>query len=1216
VRRVREEAVDDAVMCALSDEAEVYAPTLLEVAKLAFNRPLASLGLVGILESRNALRHRIERLLNFTTPRRAGVSMVSVICLAAFTALAVPMGEPPARPAAATDDLGGEKLIPYKAKVNSDVFARNLKARAEETMHTTNDDLNQILASIADGFGVDCAGERAVTFNPATGEVTAQNTSAELGVLDEVVRELNLTGGEHILNPPPGLKQLLIEAQFYLIRPDDFQKLGLDSGRLHREDQMSPWWDLSPDELTALRQRIRELGVENLSSPRIQTGHGITASLFIGDGTNNIQMECMPLVHDGLINLTALARTTGKYAPNGKGWPDFAGHTNCAVFSRMGIPDGAGVVLRADNVGTTTDNELIVLLRARVVGTSTKKIPPFLGDLPAVGRISQTQSNSISAAANLYTFTFRMEPKAVQDRVVSYARQQAMNGITNGPFSLTKVLAESGVNLNPPNSFNVHEQNGHVDLTLRATKEELRKATDVLGLNWETEQALNDGTIEELSDPNARVLQPGAKADFYKLGTNNSTPLRSAAAVSQLVQDGKVLFQLGKIDEAELKLREALASDPNNQAALYYLSLIQQVRARGDDSIGGARARNVPGPGPRSDIIRVSDESVKSPSPNLYARTNTVYTSPQRQKIYEKLNKIVFDKVSYQDTSLSEVVRDLAELTNRRDPDPQGLNFIIKRTRLKMTNDYGQPIYFDPATGAPIKTDMTEDIDLAAVKVKLDTNLTNVRLIDALEAITKSADHPITYSILDYGIEFSLKPPGVQLHTRTFKVDTTTFFRNLQSNGIISKVPDNESPTELQLAVIGFFNAIGVNLTQPKSVFFGDRQGTLTVRATDSDLELIEQAISTLKSAPAEVSEKSASPVLNVRTFKLNVNTFFLALQRQGLVPVVTNGIVSTPKTPSGQRMIQAVENDGPPAAFVTNVINGLLTYFRNNGVDLQAPKSLFYSDRQAALTVRATEKDLDTLEKLISVLNSEADSEPAKTAVTVKGRFMEVDKSFLKMLSTNGVAAATNGAQNRILTEEQFKPVLNALEKRGHADLLNEGQVTTLSGRQANFQVVDVQTIVFAATNKTPPFDTETMPFGTTLDVTAWVAADGRTIQLRAIPAQTEFLGYEDRKSGKLLKTFKYPETAFPKSRIRQTTMDTAISDGDTLMLGDLGDEWVITKPDGTSERKPVDNKSDKRLIVFVTTTIVDRAGNRVHTDEARSKDYYDDPRPRQGGQ
>jgi beta-lactamase regulating signal transducer with metallopeptidase domain/Flp pilus assembly secretin CpaC len=96
IRRVREEAVDDAVMLALRDEAESYAPTLLEVAKLALNRPLVSLGLVGIMESRHALRQRIERLVDFRAPRHAGPTLVSLLGILAFTAVAVPMGEKPA----------------------------------------------------------------------------------------------------------------------------------------------------------------------------------------------------------------------------------------------------------------------------------------------------------------------------------------------------------------------------------------------------------------------------------------------------------------------------------------------------------------------------------------------------------------------------------------------------------------------------------------------------------------------------------------------------------------------------------------------------------------------------------------------------------------------------------------------------------------------------------------------------------------------------------------------------------------------------------------------------------------------------------------------------------------------------------------------------------------------------------------------------------------
>ena len=111
IRRVREEAVDDAVMLALRDEAETYAPTLLEVAKLAFHRPLASLGLVGILESRSALRQRIERLVNFRAPRKAGLTIASLLGILAFTALAVPMGAAPPH-LTNTSDAAGPPTAP------------------------------------------------------------------------------------------------------------------------------------------------------------------------------------------------------------------------------------------------------------------------------------------------------------------------------------------------------------------------------------------------------------------------------------------------------------------------------------------------------------------------------------------------------------------------------------------------------------------------------------------------------------------------------------------------------------------------------------------------------------------------------------------------------------------------------------------------------------------------------------------------------------------------------------------------------------------------------------------------------------------------------------------------------------------------------------------------------------------------------------------------
>jgi Mg-chelatase subunit ChlD len=49
-------------------------------------------------------------------------------------------------------------------------------------------------------------------------------------------------------------------------------------------------------------------------------------------------------------------------------------------------------------------------------------------------------------------------------------------------------------------------------------------------------------------------------------------------AAPTLVQDGKLLFEMGKLDEAEAKLKAASKANPSNQAANYYLGLINEHR--------------------------------------------------------------------------------------------------------------------------------------------------------------------------------------------------------------------------------------------------------------------------------------------------------------------------------------------------------------------------------------------------------------------------------------------------------------------------------------------------------------------------------------------------------------------------------------------------------------------------------------------------------------
>jgi beta-lactamase regulating signal transducer with metallopeptidase domain len=139
IRRVREEAVDDAVMLALTDDAETYAPTLLEVARLAFRRPRMSLGLVGIMESRSALRQRIERLMDFRAPRKAGLTFLPLCGIFVFSAVAVPMGQGPS-PAEAGQTIRTFGLKPHTSEAQLRKLLLDAGVKMPPTMFIYNSD--------------------------------------------------------------------------------------------------------------------------------------------------------------------------------------------------------------------------------------------------------------------------------------------------------------------------------------------------------------------------------------------------------------------------------------------------------------------------------------------------------------------------------------------------------------------------------------------------------------------------------------------------------------------------------------------------------------------------------------------------------------------------------------------------------------------------------------------------------------------------------------------------------------------------------------------------------------------------------------------------------------------------------------------------------------------------------------------------------------------
>jgi len=93
IRRVREQAVDETVQAAMGEKAREYPDTLLNVARLAFKRPALSLRLIGVVESRSALKTRIKRMLTRPIPKSAKLGITGLILIVVTGGLLLPMAK-------------------------------------------------------------------------------------------------------------------------------------------------------------------------------------------------------------------------------------------------------------------------------------------------------------------------------------------------------------------------------------------------------------------------------------------------------------------------------------------------------------------------------------------------------------------------------------------------------------------------------------------------------------------------------------------------------------------------------------------------------------------------------------------------------------------------------------------------------------------------------------------------------------------------------------------------------------------------------------------------------------------------------------------------------------------------------------------------------------------------------------------------------------------
>ncbi|WP_417386276.1 carboxypeptidase regulatory-like domain-containing protein [Gimesia sp.] len=91
LRRLREQAVDEAVLVTLKVQSQHYSSTLLDIAALTSFPDRLSLQLIGILEPRKPLAQRIRRIISRPVPRSARLGLVGFATILFAGVLLLPM---------------------------------------------------------------------------------------------------------------------------------------------------------------------------------------------------------------------------------------------------------------------------------------------------------------------------------------------------------------------------------------------------------------------------------------------------------------------------------------------------------------------------------------------------------------------------------------------------------------------------------------------------------------------------------------------------------------------------------------------------------------------------------------------------------------------------------------------------------------------------------------------------------------------------------------------------------------------------------------------------------------------------------------------------------------------------------------------------------------------------------------------------------------------
>ena len=654
-------------------------------------------------------------------------------------------------------------------------------------------------------------------------------------------------------------------------------------------------------------------------------------------------------------------------------------------------------------------------------------------------------------------------------------------------------------------------------------------------------------------------------------------------SIQDKLVEGRQYFELKKYDEAEADFDKVLSVDPYNRDAMRFLRRIGEVRfdlsttereATVVDMMNSVRDHWNPHIRKDSTVPKIAETKTSAVEPSDVMRTR------------QKLQKLIIPQIEFRQANIVDVLDTLSKISVEVDEEKVGVNIILKvsSTPAATPPAGAEGVAATPAPDVAATPAPDAAVTPAAGNIPPVTmNLRKVNLLDAIKYVTELAN-------LGYRIEKNvvfITPRGVDpssVVTRLYPVSPSVISAMSEKAagapaptlaGTAGAAAGGAAPAAPAAPAEGasaksdlstFFDSAGVSFPPGTSIKYNSAISKLIVSHTPEMQEKIENLLAELDVATKQVE-------IEARFVDVNEN----ALEEFGFQWALTNPYtIASNNQYSNPSMNQSIQINPDSQGFTKGL-------------------RFFNFDPTATL--------------------------PGSSTIGAPVRASTVTSGIGQTPMGNVLTFAS------VLTNPELQMAINALEQKGHADVLSVPRVTTKNSEQAVIKVVEeirypqsyeanqVQVPVLgvgigAVYNITvfTPADFQTRDVGVLLTVTPTIGPDGYTIDLTLVPEVSELV--EWHQYGTTIGAGQNFNAQQPFFQTRTVTSKLVVWDGETVVLGGLIREQLTDFTDkipvlgdipllGKLFQSKGSSSTKENLMIFVTARIVDSSGRPLHRKE-----------------